>query len=264
MKTRDPPIPLAKVDATAEAKLAERFEIQGYPTIKFFINGEPIDYNGGRTDLEIIIWIDKKTGPILKDVSSVEDLEKLTSSNEVVVVLFGDSADSEAASVFKKVAYAFEDVLFALSVNDAVRSHYAVEGVNSVVLFKKFDERRNDCNCEVNEDNIRNFVERNQFPTVMTFNDKSAEKIFGEGITTLFLFLGKDVESGNTARAALDGISEKLKGKILMCVSHFAEELGQRLAEYIGLGDDDTPCVIILLFFRRQIPPPPIYDYKKL
>lgn len=256
LKTRDPSIPLAKVDATAEGKLAERFEIQGYPTIKFFINGEPIDYTGGRTDLEMMIWIDKKTGPILKDVSSVEDLEKLTSSNDVVVVLFGDSADSEATSVFKKVAYAFEDVLFALSVNDAVRSHYAVEGVNSVVLFKKFDEKRNDCNCEVNEDNVRNFVERNQFPTVMTFNDKSAEKIFGEGITTLFLFLGKDVEGGKTARVALDGISEKLKGKILMCVSHFEEELGQRLAEYIGLSDEDTPCVRILLLFYKTSPPP--------
>jgi len=245
LKNRDTPIPLAKVDATAEAKLAERFEVQGYPTLKFFINGEPIEYTGGRTDLEILLWIDKKTGPVLKDVASVEDLEKLTASNDVVVVLFADSTESEAAGVFKTVAYGFEDVLFALSVSDAMRAYYSVETVNSVVLFKKFDEKRNDCHCEVNEDNVRNFVERNQYPVVMNFDDKSAEKIFGEGLTTLFLFLGKDAENGKKARVALYEVAEKLKGKILMCISFFSDELGQRLAEYIGLSDEETPVVII-------------------
>lgn len=42
-------MPLAKVDATAESSVAEKFSIQGYPTLKFFINGQPIDYEGGRT-----------------------------------------------------------------------------------------------------------------------------------------------------------------------------------------------------------------------
>lgn len=246
LKARDEPIPLAKVDATAELKLAERYEVQGYPTLKFFINGEPIEYTGGRTDLEIIAWIDKKTGPILKEVSSVEDLEKLTAANEVVVVLFGDAVDSEATTTFKKLAYAYEDLVFVLALPESLRTHYNVETVNSVVLFKKFDEGRNDCNCEVNEDNVKNFIDRHQFPIVMNFNDRTAEKIFGEGIPTLFLFLGaKDVETSKTARNVFAEAAENIKGKILLCISSSAEELGQRLAEYIGLSDDDTPSVYL-------------------
>ena len=33
---QDPPLPLAKVDATEQKVLAERFGIQGFPTLFFF------------------------------------------------------------------------------------------------------------------------------------------------------------------------------------------------------------------------------------
>jgi len=39
-------VKLGKVDATIESDLAEQFGIRGYPTLKFFKNGKPIDYSG--------------------------------------------------------------------------------------------------------------------------------------------------------------------------------------------------------------------------
>merc|ERR1711990_1076803 len=59
----DPPFSLAKVDATEEKKLAERFGVQGFPTLYFFKNGEKTDYTGGRTSDTIVSWILKKSGP---------------------------------------------------------------------------------------------------------------------------------------------------------------------------------------------------------
>ena len=40
-------IKLGKVDATEESELAGDFGVRGYPTIKFFKNGEATDYGGG-------------------------------------------------------------------------------------------------------------------------------------------------------------------------------------------------------------------------
>lgn len=39
-------IKLGKVDATIESELAEKFGIRGYPTLKFFKNGNAVDYTG--------------------------------------------------------------------------------------------------------------------------------------------------------------------------------------------------------------------------
>merc|ERR1719350_1223600 len=36
----DSPVKLAKVDATKEKKVAERFKIEGFPTLKFFNHGQ--------------------------------------------------------------------------------------------------------------------------------------------------------------------------------------------------------------------------------
>lgn len=51
-------IKLGKVDATIESDLAEKFGIRGYPTLKFFKSGKPIDYTGNKIYLiNIYIYI---------------------------------------------------------------------------------------------------------------------------------------------------------------------------------------------------------------
>ena len=40
---------MTQVDATEEAELGTKFGVQGYPTLKWFVDGELSgDYNGGR------------------------------------------------------------------------------------------------------------------------------------------------------------------------------------------------------------------------
>lgn len=50
LKAEGSEIRLAKVDATEESDLAQQYGVRGYPTIKFFKNGDtaaPREYTGG-------------------------------------------------------------------------------------------------------------------------------------------------------------------------------------------------------------------------
>ncbi|RCN48696.1 protein disulfide-isomerase domain protein [Ancylostoma caninum] len=73
-------IPLVKVDATVETELAKRFDIGGYPTLKFWKDGKgPTDYEGGRQEEEMIQWINERTDPNYKPPP--EEVVTLTSEN---------------------------------------------------------------------------------------------------------------------------------------------------------------------------------------
>jgi len=55
---------IAKVDADEHKDLGKRFDVSGFPTIKFFPKGssEGEVYNGGRTPKEFVDFINEKTG----------------------------------------------------------------------------------------------------------------------------------------------------------------------------------------------------------
>ena len=98
---KDSPVKLGKVDATEEGPLAEKFEVRGYPTLKFFKNGKPMEYNGGRTADTIITWVEKKTGPPAVTLDSVDAAKKFIEDNEIAVVGFFADMESDAAKAFK-------------------------------------------------------------------------------------------------------------------------------------------------------------------
>ena len=44
----------------SDTKIASEYQVQGYPTLKYFVNKSPIEYTGGRTE-DTIVFLDIKT-----------------------------------------------------------------------------------------------------------------------------------------------------------------------------------------------------------
>ena len=90
LKEEGSEIRLAKVDATVESELAQKFSVSGYPTIKLIrgADKDPIEFTAGRMAEDFVTWLKKKTGPPAESVDSVEAAKALTANNEVVVFGF--------------------------------------------------------------------------------------------------------------------------------------------------------------------------------
>merc|ERR1711997_776409 len=89
-------IVLAKVDATEEGAVAEKFEVRGYPTLKFFRNGKATEYGGGRTADTIVSWLEKKTGPPALALASVEEATAFVAGEGEAVLLLKTFDDGRA------------------------------------------------------------------------------------------------------------------------------------------------------------------------
>ena len=232
---------LAQVDATVHKKLAERFSIQGYPTIKLFSKGASIEYNGGRTEKDIVNWMRKKTtGEAVKTLKSLKELEDFKKANDVCLVYFGDN--SEDLKEIESVAREYEDYVFGKVSDKRVMTENKAKE-RSIVLFKSFDELRNDMTEEIKKKNIISFANAHSNPLVMKFDDKAAQLVFGKNVPGLILY--RDEKGSNTKDLddILRKVAEKVKGKVQVCVTDIKDGLQSRLAEYIGVKKEDLPTL---------------------
>jgi protein disulfide-isomerase A1 len=246
LASSNPEIKLCKVDATEQKELGSRFGIKGFPTIKFFVKGTsaPIDYEGGRTAPEIVQWLKKRTGPASVEVNSKEDAEKAIADNELVGIFFGNTG-SKAYADYLVAAGSHEDVVFLHTSNEDVKT--ALGGADDTfILFKKFDEGKNQFNGPWSAESIRNFVQENKFPLIMPFDQKAAQRIFGEGQNSLFVLLS-DNEASKKAEEAFRAAAPAIKDKITLSLARLSENMGQRLAEYIGVTEAHCPTLRIVL-----------------
>ncbi|NWX39484.1 PDIA1 isomerase, partial [Steatornis caripensis] len=242
-------IRLAKVDATEESELAQQFGVRGYPTIKFFRNGDkaaPKEYTAGREADDIVSWLKKRTGPAATTLADAAAAETLVDSSEVVVIGFFKDSTSEAAKEFLSAAEAVDDIPFGISSSDDVFTKYQLSK-DGVVLFKKFDEGRNNFEGDLTKDNLLNFFKANALPLVIEFTEQTAPKIFGGEIKThILLFLPKSVSGYQEKLDNFKSAAGNFKGKILFIFIDSDHSDNQRILEFFGLKKEECPAVRLI------------------
>ncbi|XP_074411245.1 protein disulfide-isomerase [Zonotrichia albicollis] len=249
LKAEGSEIRLAKVDATEESELAQQFGVRGYPTIKFFKNGDkaaPKEYTAGREADDIVSWLRKRTGPAAASLTDVAAAEALVDSSEVVVIGFFKDSASEAAKEFLQAAEAVDDIPFGISSSADVFTKYQISK-DSVILFKKFDEGQNNFEGDLTKDNLLNFIKSNSLPLVIEFTEQTAPKIFGGEIKThILLFLPKSVSDYQGKLDNFKSAAGDFKGKILFIFIDSDHSDNQRILEFFGLKKEECPAVRLI------------------
>ncbi|XP_069511394.1 protein disulfide-isomerase [Ambystoma mexicanum] len=249
LKAEDSEIRLAKVDATEESDLAQQFGVRGYPTIKFFKNGDDSsakEYSAGREAADFVNWLKKRTGPAALTLEDEAAAEKFVSSQDVVMIGFIKDLESDLAKTFLQAADAVDDIPCAIASSDAVFAKYQIEK-DVLVLFKKFDEGRNTFDEEISKENIINFIKSNQLPLVIEFTEQTAPKIFGGEIKThILLFLPKSVTDYDGKLENFKKAAGHFKGKILFIFIDSDHNDNQRILEFFGLKKEECPSVRLI------------------
>jgi len=234
-------IVLGKVDATEQKKIAESHDVRGYPTLKFFKSGKAMEYGGGRTADTIVSWLEKKTGPPATTLATEDEAKKFIEDNKVAVIGFFKDQDSAEAKNFLEVAGVMDDAKFGITSEAAVFTANKVEK-DGVVLFKAFDEGRNDYDGATDADELTKFINANSLPLVIEFNHDTAQKIFsGEVKNHLLLFVSQKSEAFPAQKEMAAKVAELHKGKVLFVTVDADEEDHKRILEFFGMKEDEVP-----------------------
>jgi protein disulfide-isomerase-like protein len=104
-KKKVPPIPLAKVDATENTELKNRFAIDTFPTVKFFKGGEAVeDYKGELTRTGINDFLTRQSkAPI--EINTLDESKSFLQDNKIAVLACFVSEDASEVSSITRTSW---------------------------------------------------------------------------------------------------------------------------------------------------------------
>ena len=189
----DASVVLAAIDATAEKETVAKYDVRGFPTLKFFSEGKVSEYEGQRDAVSILAWLRKKTGDPAKKLSGYGEVISFQESAVVVVVGFFQDQSWEHQQ-FSLAARENDNIPFGVVVDD---EHAAAQfGTNfpGIVIFTSqkagFDQENTPFTGVFDKESISTFVKVESLPLVIQFSSRTSRQIFMGSIQKHLFFFG--------------------------------------------------------------------------
>ncbi|KAJ5079267.1 protein disulfide-isomerase tmx3 [Anaeramoeba ignava] len=168
-------IKFGEVNCEKQSKICNTYNVQGYPTLKFFIEDQIFEYHSHRTEENLISFCEKFSGPAVISIKDFNSLNEKLTEEKTNFVLLTSSSKNEAnreIDLFSKIA----------TRNLIYSDFYILESENPLDpdLYSKFAQKKK----------LKSKLEKiNQFPVVIAFID--SKKII------TFQFESNDYESAD-------------------------------------------------------------------
>ncbi|PPD87049.1 hypothetical protein GOBAR_DD15993 [Gossypium barbadense] len=165
------PIVLAKVNADKFTRLASKHDIDGYPTLKFFMHGVPMEYNGPRKADLLVQYLKKFVAPdvsILSSDSAINDFVEAAGTFFPIYIGFGlnETVIYNLAVKYKKKAW----FSVAKDFSDDAMVLYDFDKVPSLVALHPSYKQQSVFYGPFEDSFLGDFVKQNLLPLVVPLN----------------------------------------------------------------------------------------------
>ena len=236
---KKPNIKIAKIDATKNKVMADKFSVTSFPTIKYVNNGMLSEYTGIRTKKNFLSFINIMLGDHLIRINSLEDLRTLqltnilsdTGNSNIIFLLTIYRTENNMKNSMKKNVFTFS------SNENKNKSENENENKNKNESEKEY--KSDNKNEMINERNSKEIEIENTFSHL-------AKKLQGKAIFTI---LYKDID----------------RHKILKNseVNNDNEDEDENEKEDIPFQDNDNILSGFYSLSKREINRPPIFLKKQ-
>ncbi|XP_066497009.1 protein disulfide-isomerase-like protein of the testis [Tiliqua scincoides] len=244
-------IRLGKVDVTEQKDLKKEFDIQEYPTLKFFVDGKrknPIDCKGVREASGFITWVRRQIGPSTVLLNSTEQAKAFLDPEDLAVIGFFKSLQGEAVEVFSDSARDVPELPFGLTASGEVFAHFGVRE-DVVVVFQKGKSVHNEVPTDgkLNKLELTRLIKTFTMDLVTEYNLETSVKIFDVPVEHhMVLFIPKSSGTFNKTYENYLSAAPEFRGKIMFILVDTDETRNGRVIEYFRVREVEVPAVQIL------------------
>jgi len=180
---------LAKIDATVEKDLAMKYDVSGFPTLKYFM-GDPVtamEYSGGRTEETIVSWVIKRELPVVTMLETSDELVNLKEKGKLVLVGFAAEDSDEIAAIQEFGEIERDHCVTGLGTEEL--SKVLDLKFPSYILYRSFDETP-----VKGEDfaNLKEFFQNNRFPVLDEMKPENYQLYMDRGLPIAWLSINED------------------------------------------------------------------------
>ncbi|XP_024369534.1 protein disulfide isomerase-like 5-2 [Physcomitrium patens] len=178
----EPSIVVAKLNADKYRTMAEKYDISFYPTLKFFANGYPTDYDGPHSANALVSHVRRLTAPAIEVYTSesrFRDFLKTHGSELPIFVGFGLEA-----SALEKLAHKHRNKGWFIVLGEySEKAHedFKFDERHALVVLRGEDEVQDVYYGPFEGPDLVNFVKRNLPPLVTPLNIDSLKFLTEDG-----------------------------------------------------------------------------------
>uniref|UniRef100_A0A061SM56 Protein disulfide-isomerase n=1 Tax=Tetraselmis sp. GSL018 TaxID=582737 RepID=A0A061SM56_9CHLO len=248
LSSYDEDVVLAKVDATEEKSLAEKFSIKGYPTLKWFVDGKPSEYTGGRDEKTIVSWIKKKTGPAAATVATADELAKAEKGENVVVLGFFNKFEGASYDAFISLAKEDDSVNFVQTNVPEVAKLYSLSK-HGVAVKKSYSFEEEAVAASGGElatkAELKEFIMKKKMPLVIPFSQSNGDLIFDSGISEQLMYIGDSASLTGERFEPFKQVAKELAGKLVFVTVDTDGKDAGPVVEFFGVSPDSPKPLVM-------------------
>lgn len=269
-------IVLGKVNVVEEVNLVSHFEIENFPTIKYFKGSEDkeINYTGENKYEDIINWLEDVMKPNLTKVDSLKQLDKLVDTHNAVILYFGKLEGNDYNGIIE-LSKEQDDMKILITDSLEIINKYKKKGFfnkkekeYNVVILRNFDKKvvYSPLAYDISISNMNKVIYDHILPTFTEFNDNTVNLLFTAQKPGIYLFYdneNSDKLANENAINIVRNLADKLVKETIksesiniyqfVTVDINGSETQKKLSDYIGVKGKKTPLIYMLKLNEETI-----------